>query len=227
MKPFIRNLFDGAFWRSQHARWMARRFDRRYGTETIVRVPVAAMSDVSPQITCHAVHYEASAIPKFRRSFRTATQHLGCPMERCTFMDIGSGKGLVALLASQFPFRQVIGIEMSADLHRIAQANLKAFQARERSTSPVALVHGDALQAALPTGPLLIYMYNPFDDVLLERFVNRLLNRPDREPVTVAYVNAVHARVFRDAGFSRVEEARTFSIFHHSPAMTLPAAGAR
>jgi hypothetical protein len=36
-----------------------------------------------------------------------------------SFVDIGAGKGRALLLASQIPFRTVIGVELSADLARI------------------------------------------------------------------------------------------------------------
>ena len=37
-----------------------------------------------------------------------------------TFIDFGSGKGRVLLIASGFPFKAVIGVEFAEELHRVA-----------------------------------------------------------------------------------------------------------
>src|SRR5262249_19843200 len=42
-----------------------------------------------------------------------------------TFLDIGSGKGRVLLIAALFPFRRVIGVEHSALLNEIAENNVR------------------------------------------------------------------------------------------------------
>ena len=41
-----------------------------------------------------------------------------------TFIDIGSGKGRVLMMAADYPFRRILGIELLPDLHRAAQENL-------------------------------------------------------------------------------------------------------
>jgi tRNA1(Val) A37 N6-methylase TrmN6 len=46
---------------------------------------------------------------------------------RYDFVDFGSGKGRVLLIASQFPFCQVIGVEFDRRLHAIAQENIRLF----------------------------------------------------------------------------------------------------
>src|SRR3984885_13557549 len=38
-----------------------------------------------------------------------------------TFIDIGSGKGRALLMASQYPFRRILGIELLPVLHRVAK----------------------------------------------------------------------------------------------------------
>jgi tRNA G46 methylase TrmB len=38
-----------------------------------------------------------------------------------TFVDLGSGKGRMLLIASEFPFRRIVGVEMRRDLHAQAK----------------------------------------------------------------------------------------------------------
>src|SRR5215831_11087448 len=43
------------------------------------------------------------------------------------FIDLGSGKGRVLLIAAQYPFKSVVGVEFSGTLHKIAQTNISKF----------------------------------------------------------------------------------------------------
>src|SRR5271155_1080663 len=45
-----------------------------------------------------------------------------------TFIDIGSGKGRTLLMASEYPFRKIVGVELIQELHRAAAENLRAYQ---------------------------------------------------------------------------------------------------
>ena len=87
-------------------------------------VPVSALGDIDPSIAAHAVHYEATSFGKFSR----AMEILAPRYEGFTFVDLGSGKGRVLLLAALRPFRRVIGVEISASLHTRAQANVEALR---------------------------------------------------------------------------------------------------
>src|SRR3712207_1728851 len=113
VQSLVLPLVDPAFWRATLATREAQAFDRRYGTDTTRRLAVEAMRDVPIELARHAVHYEASAIPKFRRAMRVVGAVLGATLPQYAFVDVGSGKGLVVMLAAWFPFRQVVGIEMT------------------------------------------------------------------------------------------------------------------
>jgi len=45
-----------------------------------------------------------------------------------TFVDFGSGKGKVVLLAPRLPFRKVIGLEFAQQLIAVAQRNIRSFR---------------------------------------------------------------------------------------------------
>ncbi len=44
-----------------------------------------------------------------------------------TFIDLGSGKGRVLLMASEYPFQKIIGVEFMPELHRAAQKNIAGY----------------------------------------------------------------------------------------------------
>jgi hypothetical protein len=197
-------LVTPAFWRGWLAEREARAFDVRYGTDTVGAVPVAAMRDVPPDVAAHAVHYEASALPKLRQALDAVARTLGPRLASFAFLDVGSGKGLVVMHAARRPFRESVGVEMAPDLHAIAERNTVRFAAVHPDAAPMRLVRGDALSCPLPEGPLVAYLYNPFDATFLRPFAARLeaAVRPDRE-ILVAYVNPLHRSIFD--GSPRVE----------------------
>jgi tRNA1(Val) A37 N6-methylase TrmN6 len=52
-----------------------------------------------------------------------------------TIVDIGSGKGKLLLLASNYPFRRIIGVEYAPLLHEIAKKTSRTFGHRHRNAS--------------------------------------------------------------------------------------------
>ena len=214
MPGIARNLLSlvtPAFWRRSIANWRARRFDAKHGIETGVVVPVAEIQDVDPDLAGHAVHYEPSTLPKFERAMRAV------PIEhaRYSFVDYGSGKGRVLLLAAHYPFRRVIGVEMSAALNAAASANIEAFLRHRPLPAKIDLVTGDARDLPVPDGGLVAYFYNPFDATILGEVWDKLraaIGRVPR-PLFVIYVNPLHRQVF--------DAATELQCVHEEPAVVV------
>ena len=83
------------------------------------------------------------------------------------------GKRHVVLLASTYPFRRVIGVELYEEFHRIAVANLEAFPERQRRAKSVTLECVDAGAYVLPREPAVVYLFNPFsEEILAKELVN-------------------------------------------------------
>jgi hypothetical protein len=57
--------------------------------------------------------------------FREIVSGLRIEYSEFTFIDLGSGKGRALLLASEFPFRRIVGIELLPELHTIAKQNVR------------------------------------------------------------------------------------------------------
>ena len=71
--------------------------------------------------------YFAVAPSVFHAVMQTMQEQLHLDFERFSFVDVGSGKGRALLLASDYPFREIIGIELSHELERIARANIAQY----------------------------------------------------------------------------------------------------
>jgi len=79
-------------------------------------------------------------------------------------LDVGAGKGVALLLASQFPFAAVEGVELNCSLARIAQSNIDLWLPTQGSPlAPITLHHADATTHTLPTTPTLAFLFHPFE----------------------------------------------------------------
>jgi SAM-dependent methyltransferase len=156
-------------------------FDKRFGVETsglIYDLPTGHAHDV------YNNGYFAVAPSVFHAVMRMLLErlHLDCQLFR--FVDVGSGKGRALLLASDYPFREVIGVELSPDLDRVARANVAHYAAAAKADPyaqrsllhrpPVIPLQGDATEFLWPPGPLVVYMWNAFTTPVMERVFQNL-----------------------------------------------------
>ncbi len=134
-------------------------------------------------------------------------------------LDIGCGKGGAMMTLAKYPFARVDGIELSADLARIAEKNLKRAGVRN-----AAVFHGDAAEFQNYDSYTFLYMYNPFPDIVLRRVLENVVRSLERKPrrLTLVYYNPVcHASVV-EAGFRKTGDhpngVLSFSTYAIEPA---------
>jgi SAM-dependent methyltransferase len=159
------------------------RFDAEHGvvTEALIFLGDLDPEAIGPNIE-HATHYEPTPVS----DFEALIAHVPFALDGASFVDIGSGMGRVVLLAARLPFRQVVGLEISRALHEIARDNLARVDTTEFVCRDVRLVCGDAATYRFPRGPLVAYLYNPFDAIVLTTVVDRLIAPPLR-PLAIVY----------------------------------------
>ena len=96
------------------------------------------------------------------------------------------------LLASTYPFRRVIGVELYEEFHRIAVANLEAFPERQRRAKSVKLECVDAGAYVLPRAPAVVYLFNPFSEEILAKVLVNIEAHPG--PLVVLFYAAIILR---------------------------------
>ncbi len=116
-----------------------------------------------------------------------------------TFLDLGSGKGRALLVASRFPFRRIVGIELSSQLSSIATNNIAKFSAAWQQCRNIEVHTGDATTVDYPAGPLVLYLYNPFLVPTLKRCLRNFTRSLADEPreVYLVYINPAPERFIR------------------------------
>jgi len=182
-----------------------RRFDREYGvtTHAILFLGELDADDVG-DAGAHATHYEAVPVADFRRMLAHVPADV---IAHSTFVDVGAGMGRALLLASESPFIQVVGVELSGGLYEVARENLARAQRAKRRCNDVRLVRADARIWNYPPGDLVVFLFNPFDAVALEATLASILDRRRPGSTWLLYHTPVERAVIdADARFEVVAE---------------------
>jgi SAM-dependent methyltransferase len=138
---------------------------------------------------------------------------------RYDFVDFGSGKGRVLLIASEFPLHHVIGVEFDQRLHAIAQENINHFDG-PRQCHQVQSICMDAAKFEPPTRDTIYFLFFPFKNKVMEIVLARIRESIVRgaHDCFVVYVNPELAYMIDEAGvfvpyyedqYCRIWRART------------------
>jgi SAM-dependent methyltransferase len=133
-----------------------------------------------------------------------------------TFLDVGSGKGRTLLMASDYPFRRIVGVELLPNLDQIARENIGRYKSESQQCFNLESICGDATHFPLPPEPLLLYLFNPFPESGLRLFLESLrrsMNEKPR-PVYLLYHNAALENVARQSGLlQKLGGTHQYSVF--------------
>jgi len=144
-------------------------FDFQYGTDTVGIIQLADLN-INSKNVAHGVFYEPTPV-KF---FHHAMKSIQIDNEGFTFVDFGSGKGRNLLLASHYPFYEIIGVEFSRVLHETAERNIHIYQDRRQKCFRIRSICLDAEEYALPETNLITFFFNPFNEVVFVNVLNKL-----------------------------------------------------
>ena len=112
-----------------------------------------------------------------------------------TFIDLGCGKGRALLVAANLGFQHVIGVEFVHQLAEIARKNLA-----HRGTANAVVAEGDAAKYRFPNCDMVVYLFNPFSQEVMQKVVANLRESHARK-LYVIYVNPECAGLFDASGF--------------------------
>ena len=132
------------------------------------------------------------------------------------FIDLGSGKGRTLLMASHYPFRRIMGVELLPSLNEIAQQNLAEYRSESQKCFAIESICADATSFDLPQEALVLYLFNPFSESGLRRSLANLgksLSEHPR-PIYVLYSNPQLDSVMTETGcLERITGTHQYSIF--------------
>ena len=138
-------------------------FDSRFGTDTAA--PVFGR-DRTPGAYFY-VATTASLVYEILSS-------LALPPDTFAFVDMGSGKGRALLVASEFAFAKLVGIELSPQLHRVAQDNIKRYSPPSQQCTDFELHCMDVVDYDYGPEPPVLFLFDPFGRETLQSVVANL-----------------------------------------------------
>jgi SAM-dependent methyltransferase len=179
-------------------------FDREYGVDTDGRFGGwTYLSDLDIPSSNWIDGNDYLAIEPIR--FKHVLAGFDIAFENYTFVDFGSGKGRALLLASEFPFRRILGLEFSPELHRTAEENIRRYNSATQKCRDIQSLNVDFADYALPPEASVLFFFHPCRTRVLSRVVagigRSLLSHPS--PLYIAYVAPTleQQQLFASAGF--------------------------
>lgn len=124
------------------------------------------------------------------------------PSPRNHFLDIGSGKGRALCVAAHHGFGQVTGIDFSKKLCDLASENLQ--KTKEKTPSlQFKVINNDAFYYEIPANTDCIFLFNPFDEIIMNAVVQNIRKSLHQHPrkLSIVYVNPLHKEHFIKTGF--------------------------
>ena len=190
-----------------------RNFDRKYNVDTYQTASLANLTVESKWFnrTNDKREYASTDFMTFKGMMSLMPKDLS----EYVFIDIGSGKGKVLLMASDYNFRRIIGVEFAKELHAVAERNIKMYSKRNRRCYHIDAIMGDAVDFLIPNEKCVFYLFHPFmgSEDLMARVLSNIADSYAANPrkMYCLYLNPRHSDTFKVLDFMRVVERRRFA----------------
>lgn len=161
-------------------------------------------------------HFHSAYQPTEPALFKEMMASLKIDFREFTFIDVGSGKGRVLLMAADYPFRRILGIELLPSLNRVARENLNAYKSDSQRCFALETVCGDARKFIFPPEPILLYLFNPLPESALTEVMTNLDHSLQQFPrvVYLLYHNPLLEHVVaKHPAFHKIEGRPVSSLF--------------
>jgi tRNA G46 methylase TrmB len=105
-------------------------FDAQFGTNTAGSISPAQLAIADAHARERAILY----LPSPPRVTRWMLENVGIDHRDYSLIDLGCGKGRVVLIASEYPFQSITGVEISSALSEIARQNAMRYRSSRRKS---------------------------------------------------------------------------------------------
>ncbi|MFN8009597.1 MAG: class I SAM-dependent methyltransferase [Terriglobia bacterium] len=178
-----------------------RYYENHFGVSTRGSVPEEELGYLDAE-SCHysSVHYR-HMLQVFRK--------LPVKPEESVLLDYGCGKGRVIVTASSFPFKRVIGVEIS-NLINIAHINVSRM--KHRKAREIVLEKCPAQNFVVPSDVNIFYFFNPFRGSILEKVTQNIRASYQQTPrkIFIVFFNNDHFDriIFAQPWLSKIEQSQ-------------------
>lgn len=116
--------------------------------------------------------------------------------EHNSILDIGCAKGSAIKYFSKFPFKKIDGLELSKTLTKICDNNFRIL-----NISNIKVHNISATEFKGYNDYNFFYLYNPFPEIVMIKFIDCLKKQILSKPITIIYNNPVCHNVLINNGF--------------------------
>ncbi|MEO6232046.1 MAG: class I SAM-dependent methyltransferase [Ferruginibacter sp.] len=170
--------------------------ESKYGIDTTgadeLRKTKAGGIDIS-----HATVYMPITYFQLDEVFETLPAH-----SRDHFMDIGCGKGRALCIAAYNGFNKVTGIDFSKEFCDRANKNLR-ITGKFFPPLKYSVVNEDAATSIIPADVDCIFLFNPFDIIIMKKVVKNIMTSIQNKPrnINIVYANPLYKQLFLEQNF--------------------------
>ena len=203
-RHFFSSLRKRGVWRTVRIACYELYYDAKFGIKTGVVIATDEL-DGEPEALRHA----SDSFPSSYLILKEAFSEAQATLRDAVLVDFGCGLGRALLFASQLPLRRIIGVELSPTLCAMARQNIDGLYRRNSKTAPEwSVVNADARAFNIPDDATVFYFFNPFDAVVLDATIERILASVARAPraCTIIYAKTVHSAVMAAHAPLRVQK---------------------
>jgi hypothetical protein len=131
--------------------------------------------------------------PTAYRDFRDMMKWVQIRPGQDVFFDYGAGRGRIVTVAATYPFRKIVGIEISEMLVDACRENVR-HAIEHLVCKDIEIIPADASTYPLPDDVTVIHLFNPFEGDLLKRVFGNIHDSLYRSPrtITILYNNPIH-----------------------------------
>ncbi len=134
-----------------------------------------------------------------------------------TVLDVGCGKGRLLAMSAAYGFSNIIGIDLSKKLCDAAATVCNGVKTRYPDSS-ITIECADARRYSIPETVGVIFLFNPFDSVIMEAFIKKVTEslKLNNRPLKVLYANPQCKQQWLEAGFKEIESFVKMKYLHGS-----------
>jgi 16S rRNA G966 N2-methylase RsmD len=134
------------------------------------------------------------------RSLKIVLSHISYKQSEVVLIDFGSGMGRVPIFAATFPFKRVIGVELSKQLNDIAVENVKRVK-NKLVCKNIDMVEADAREYKIPSDANVFYFFMPFNNDILQMVLQNIYQSVKKSPrdITILYAYPTHQKIHLNA----------------------------
>jgi hypothetical protein len=148
--------------------------------------------------------------------FEQIMQALPIQFENFTFIDLGSGKGRSLMLASDYAFQRILGVEYLPELHRVAELNIGRYSSETQKCRRIESVCQDARDFEFPDEPTVLYLFNPFPEPVFALVLGKVKESLEKSPrpFYVAYRYPEYERLLQECPWlTKISSTEQWAVY--------------